>query len=123
MYQAAKVCLVESRLQMSHEVTFANAELSKVQIKQSVKGTAYATGAIVLRNSEGTFQASLPFLCFSDAIASLKALEQQEHSAELVGEPTNPEPKKPIATVSGWFRTRKNGETWQTSFMVTAVQA
>ena len=108
---------------MSHEVTFAHAELSKVQVKQTVKGTAYATGAIVLRNSEGTFQASLPFLCFSEAVTSLKALEQQEHSAELVGEPTNPEPKKPIATVSGWFRTRKNGETWQTSFMVTAVQA
>ena len=107
---------------MSHEVTFSSAELKGLKIKQTVKGTDYATGVVILRNSEDKFQASLPFLCFTDAVASLKALEQQEHSAELVGEPTNPEPKCPIATVSGWFRTTKNGETWSTSFMVTAVQ-
>jgi len=106
----------------SHLVSFANAELAGLEIKTAKTGKDFAKGVVILRNSEGKFEASLPFLCFSDAIASLKALEQQEHSAELVGEPTNPEPKRPVATVSGWFRTSKNGETWQTSFMVTAVQ-
>lgn len=115
---------------MSHEVSFVAAELSGLEIKTAKNGKDYARGVIILRNSEGRFQASLPFLCFTAAVASLRALEQQEHSMELVGgvsvtesDGTKSEARepRPIASVSGWFRTSKTDKGWTTSFMVESV--
>ena len=62
--------------------------------------------------------------------SNLRALEQQEHSAELVGgvsvtesDGTKSEAKeqRPVANVSGWFRTSKTDKGWTTSFMVESV--
>jgi hypothetical protein len=115
---------------MKHEVSFSAAELSGLEIKTAKNGKDYAKGVIVLKNDEGRFQASLPFLCFTAAVANLRALEQQEHSAELVGgvsvtesDGTKSEAKeqRPVASVSGWFRTSKTDKGWTTSFMVESV--
>lgn len=115
---------------MKHEVSFSAAELSGLEIKTAKNGKDYARGVIVLRNDEGRFQASLPFLCFTAAVANLRSLEQQEHSAELVGgvsvtesDGTKSEAKeqRPVANVSGWFRTSKTDKGWTTSFMVESV--
>jgi hypothetical protein len=115
---------------MSHEVSFVAAELSGLKIQTAKNGKDYAKGVIVLRNSEGKFQASLPFLCFTAAVANLRALEQQEHSADLVGgvsvtevDGTKSEARepRPIANVSGWFRTSKVKDNWTTSFMLESV--
>lgn len=115
---------------MKHEVSFSAAELSGLEIKTAKNGKDYARGVIVLRNDEGRFQASLPFLCFTAAVANLRSLEQQEHSADLVGgvsvteaDGTKSEAKepRPVANVSGWFRSRKTEKGWTTSFMVESL--
>jgi hypothetical protein len=115
---------------VKHEVSFSSAELAGLEIKTAKTGKDYAKGVIILRNDEGKFQASLPFLCFTAAVGHLRSLEQQEHSAELVGgvsvtesDGTRSEAKepRPSANVSGWFRTSKTDKGWTTSFMVESV--
>jgi hypothetical protein len=115
---------------MKHEVSFTAAELAGLAIQTGKNGKDYAKGVIILNNDEGRFQASIPFFCFTAAVANLRSLEQQEHSAELVGgvsvtqsDGTRSEAKepRPIANVSGWFRTRKTDKGWTTSFMIESV--
>jgi len=89
-----------------HTISFADAELAGLAIKTAKNGNQYASGVLILRNENGGFEASLPFLCFSNAVGALAILEQQEHSAELTGE--SGKPVRPIATVSGWFNTGKD---------------
>jgi len=107
---------------VKHEVSFSAAELSALEIKPAKTGKDYAKGVIILRNDEGKFQASLPFLCFTAAVGHLRSLEQQEHSAELVGgEKPETREQRPVANVSGWFRTSKTDRGWTTSFMIESV--
>ena len=103
-----------------HTVSFADAELAGLAIKTAKNGNKYASGILILRNEERGFESSLPFICFSNAVGALAILEQQEHSAELTGESGKPE--RPVASVSGWFKTSKMGNAWVTSYMVEAVQ-
>lgn len=118
------------QVEMKHEVTFESAELAGLEVKTAKTGKDYAKGVIILRNDEGKFQASLPFLCFTASVGHLRALEQQEHSIELVGgvsvtqaDGTKSEPheQRPVANVSGWFRTSKTDKGWTTSFMIESV--
>lgn len=102
-----------------HTVSFADAELAGLAIKTAKNGNNYATGVLILRNENGGFQSSLPFICFSKAVGALRALEQQEHSAELTGESGKPE--RPVASVSGWFKTDKRGNAWSTVFRLESV--
>jgi hypothetical protein len=110
------------QVEMKHEVSFSAAELAGLEVKTAKTGKDYAKGVIILRNDEGKFQASLPFLCFTAAVGHLRSLEQQEHSMELVGGET-PETteQRPRANVSGWFRTSKTDKGWTTSFMIESV--
>lgn len=100
-------------------ISFADAELAGLAIRTAKNGNAYATGVMILRNSEGRYESSLPFICFSKAVGALRILEQQEHSAELTGESGKPE--RPVASVSGWFKTDKRGDAWSTVFRLEAV--
>jgi hypothetical protein len=43
----------------------------------------------------------------------------QEQSADLVGESGKPE--RPVASVSGWFKTDKRGESWSTIYRLESV--
>jgi len=116
---------------MKNEVTFAAAELKGLEIKTAKNGKSFAKGVLYLTNENGGYQASFPMFCFSAAVATLSALEQQEHSADLVGgvsvtesdgtksEPN--EPRRPIANVSGWFRSKQVDGVWRTSFMLESV--
>ena len=110
----------ESGSNMSkHTVSFIDAELAGLAIRTAKNGKPYATGVLLLRNENGGFESSLPFICFSNAIGALRMLEQQEHSAELTGESGKPE--RPSASVSGWFKTTKRGEAWSTTFRLESV--
>jgi len=100
-----------------HTVSFADAELAGLAIKTAKNGNNYATGVLILRNENGGFQSSLPFICFSKAVGALRALEQREHSAELTGESGKPE--RPVVNVSGWFWTNKSN--WKTTFQLQSV--
>jgi hypothetical protein len=102
-----------------HTVSFADAELAGLAIKTAKNGNKYASGILILRNEERGFESSLPFICFSNAVGALAVLEQQEHSAELTGESGKPE--RPIASVSGWFKTNKRGDAWSTIFRLESV--
>lgn len=103
------------QVEMSHEVTFQNAELAGLEIKTAKNSNQYAKGVLILRNEEGKFQASLPFITFT-AVAPLAEL--LESTPRVAGA----EAKRPVATVSGWFRTSQNAEkTWLTSFNVNSV--
>jgi len=98
---------VKAGIKMSkNSVSFVGAELAGLSIRTAKNGNKYASGVLILRNENGGFEASLPFLCFSNAVGALGILEQQEHSAELTGE--SGKPVRPIATVSGWFNTGKD---------------
>jgi hypothetical protein len=47
-------------------VSFADAELAGLAIKTAKNGNKYvASGVLILRNENGGFQSSLPFICFS----------------------------------------------------------
>jgi len=110
----------ESRYKMSkNPVSFADAELASLVIGTAKNGKSYARGIMILRNESGAYEASFPFICFSKAVGTLRVLEQQEHSAELTGE--SGEPERPIASVSGWFKTSKNGEAWNTVYRLESV--
>jgi hypothetical protein len=99
--------IVKAGIKMSkNSVSFVGAELAGLSIRTAKNGNKYASGVLILRNENGGFEASLPFLCFSNAVGALGILEQQEHSAELTGE--SGKPVRPIATVSGWFNTGKD---------------
>ena len=102
-----------------NSVSFVGAELAGLSIRTAKNGNKYASGVLILRNENGGFEASLPFLCFSNAIGALGILEQQEHSAELTGESGKPE--RPVASVSGWFKTNKRGDAWSTIFRLESV--
>ena len=102
-----------------HTISFADAELASLAEGTAKNGNKYMSGIIILRNENGGFQSSLPFICFSKAVGALLALEQQEHSAELTGESGKPE--RPIASVSGWFKTDKRGDAWSTVFRLESV--
>lgn len=100
-------------------ISIADAELAGLAIRTAKNGNNYATGVLILRNENGGFESSLPFICFSKAVGALRILEQQEHSAELTGESGKPE--RPIASVSGWFKTDKRGDAWSTVFRLESV--
>lgn len=102
-----------------HTVSFVDAELAGLSIRTAKNGKPYASGVLLLRNENGGFESSLPFICFSNAVGALRILEQREHSAELTGESGKPE--RPIASVSGWFKTDKRGEAWSTVFRLESV--
>jgi len=100
---------------MSHEVTFQNAELAGLEIKTAKNGNEYAKGVLILRNEEGKFQASLPFITFDEVEPMAKLLESTPRVAGAEG-------KRPVATVSGWFRTSQTPEkVWLTSFNINSV--
>lgn len=102
-----------------HPVSFVDAELAGLSIRTAKNGKPYATGVMVLRGESGGFEASLPFICFSKALGALRDLEQILHSADLTGESGKPE--RPVAGVTGWFKTDKRGETWSTIFRLESV--
>jgi hypothetical protein len=100
-------------------VSFADAELAGLAIKTAKNGNSYATGVMIIRNEEGRYEASLPFICFSAAVGALRALAVVEQSADLVGESGKPE--RPVASVSGWFKTDKRGDNWSTIYRLESV--
>jgi hypothetical protein len=104
---------------MSRNTISVDAELAGLAVKTAKNGNDYATGVLILRNETGGFEASLPFICFSNAVGALRMLEQQEHSAELTGE--SGKPIRPVARVSGWFKTDKRGDAWSTIFRLASV--
>ena len=100
-------------------VSFIDAELAGLAIKTAKNGNSYATGVMIIRNEEGRYEASLPFICFSTAVGALRALAVVEQSADLVGESGKPE--RPVASVSGWFKTDKRGDNWSTIYRLESV--
>lgn len=103
-------------------VSFKDATLASLGFGTAKNGNAYASGIILLYGDEGAYEAGIPFICFSNAVGALRALEQQEHSAELTGESGKPE--RPIATVSGWFKTRKvDGKFQPAQFRLESVDS
>lgn len=100
-----------------NSVSFADAELTSLAFGTAKNGNPYAKGVLILRNENGGYESSHPFICFSKAVGALRALEQQEHSAELTGE--SGKPIRPVVSVSGWFRTDK--KNWKTSFRLESL--
>ena len=100
---------------MSHEVTFQNAELAGLEIKTAKNSNQYAKGVLILRNEEGKFQASLPFITFTAVEPLAKLLESTPRVAGA-------DAKRPVATVSGWFRTSQTPDkSWLTNFTINSV--
>jgi len=107
--------LVERRYKMLHEVTFQNAELASLKVKTAKNGNHYANGIMILRNEEGKFQASMPFITFTAVEPLAKLLEATPRVAGA-------EDKRPMATVSGWFRTSQTPDkVWLTNFNINSV--
>jgi len=117
---------------VKNEITFPEAEVKNLEIGVTKKGKPFAKGTLYLTDERGVYQASFPLFCFNEFVSALSILEQQEHSADLVGgvsvtesdgtksEPF--EPRRQKINVSGWLRNRKvDDNIWITSFLVTSI--
>jgi len=120
---------------MSHITTYEGAELASVSIRTAKNGNTYASGILILRDTDGKFQASFPFRSF-DAAAELATLSRTETDTDLVGGDLHfdgedadtrervaaKQQARPRANVSGWFRTSKGSDgKWSTVYMLSSL--
>lgn len=111
--------------------TWENVELS-INIKTAKNGNEYASGAIILKDMDNKFQASIPYISFSEVQVLSKLLRAQE-SAELTGgdlafdgEDAETRERKPITarpkvTVSGWLTSKAKDGFKPVSFVIESV--
>lgn len=123
-----------------HDISFNSAELAHVELRTAKSGNEYASGILILRDENGKYEASLRFRSFN-AVDSLRVLEKQYFAKEAAqpetsggdlhyeaGESTETRERtvakataRPRVNVSGWFKTSKMGENWDTAFMLESV--
>ena len=93
-------------------------ELASLKVKVAKSGNAYLTGIIILRDENGKFESSLPFRSF-DAVD-----EAREAFPVILGEDeaAAAQAPRPRANITGWFKSRKVGDTWlPAEFHVTEI--
>lgn len=121
---------------MSHNIiTFANAEISALRIREARNGNEYATGVLLVRTDDGAFESSHPFRSFEFADV-LKTLSKQDANPDATGgdlafdgedaETRERKPakqaKRPQGTVSGWFSTKPDTKgVWRTTFVLDSL--
>lgn len=101
-----------------NSVQFKAAEIASLKVKVAKSGNAYLTGVIILRDENGKFEGSLPFLSF-DAVDKAR-----EAFPVILGEDEDAakQASRPRANVSGWFKSRKDGDEWKPAqFLVTEI--
>ena len=117
---------------MNRMETLSNVELS-ITIKTAKNGNEYASGAIVFVDSDGKFQASIPYRSFTE-VGTLRTLKAQVESQEVAGgdlhfdgtEQDTRERKpgktpRPTVTVSGWLTSKSKEGFVPVSFVVEKV--
>lgn len=120
---------------MNNVISFDGAELASLEIRTAKNGNAYATGILILRDENGKYEASLPFLSFAaaDSLASITRSETNPDASggdlHFDGEDASTRERtaakaasRPKANVQGWLRTSKNKQDkWSTVFMLEAL--
>lgn len=117
-------------------ITFENAEISALRIREARNGKTYATGVVLVRNQNGGFESSHPFLTFShadvlvgfskqdsnpDATGSDLAFAEGEDAETRERIPAK-QAKRPSGSVSGWFTTKPDTKgVWRTTFNIETL--
>lgn len=117
---------------MNRNETLSAVELS-INLKTAKNGNEYASGAIIFTDSDGKFQASIPYISF-DEVGTLRMLKAQMESQEVAGgdlafdgtEQDTRERKpvkqpRPIVTVSGWLTSKSKDGFKPVSFVIEKV--
>jgi|APCry1669188910_1035180.scaffolds.fasta_scaffold99674_1 hypothetical protein len=92
-------------------------ELASLKVKVAKSGNAYLTGVVILRDENGKFESSLPFISF-DAVD-----EAREAFPVILGEDeaAAAQAPRPRANITGWFKSNKVGDEWKQSFQVSEI--
>jgi hypothetical protein len=125
-----------------HVISYYGAEIASIEICTAKSGNNYAKGTLILRDESGKFEASHRFRSYN-AVDVLTVLElqyfaKQSPTAETSGSDLqfdeaaseNTETRertvakataRPRVNVSGWFKTSKFGDNWNTALMLESV--
>lgn len=125
-----------------HVISYTGAEIASIEICTAKSGNAFAKGTLILRDEAGKFESSLRFRSYN-AVDVLTVLELQYfakqsptaetsggdlHFDDTAGESTETRNRtvatataRPRVNVSGWFKTSKIGDNWNTALMLESV--
>jgi len=116
---------------MNRMTTWENVEIS-INIKTAKNGNEYASGAIIIKDEAGKFQASIPYISWSEVQVLSKLLRAQESSTltggdlAFDGEDAETRERKPLVarptvTVSGWLTSKSKDGFKPVSFVIESI--